>query len=50
MKVGIIGCENIADIYFKNSKLFFNNFEIDACAYIKEETSNLIFIYTVIFI
>ena len=39
MKVGVIGCGNIADIYIKNSKLFFNNFEINACADIKEEVS-----------
>ena len=25
MKVGIIGCGNIADIYFKNSQKYFNN-------------------------
>ena len=25
MKVGVIGCGNIADIYFKNSKQYFNN-------------------------
>ncbi len=37
MKVGVIGCGNIADIYFKNSKQYFNNFEIVACADIKEE-------------
>ena len=29
MKVGVIGCGNIADIYFKNSKQYFNNFEIN---------------------
>ena len=28
MKVGIIGCGNIADIYFKNSQKYFNNFDI----------------------
>ena len=39
MKVGVIGCGNIADIYFKNSKKYFNNFEIVACADIKEEAS-----------
>ena len=39
MKVGVIGCGNIADIYFKNSKKYFNNFEIIACADIKEEAS-----------
>ena len=39
MKVGVIGCGNIADIYFKNSKQYFNNFEIVACADIKEEAS-----------
>ena len=39
MKVGVIGCGNIADIYFKNSKQYFNNFEIIACADIKEEAS-----------
>ena len=41
MKVGVIGCGNIADIYFKNSKQFFNNFEIDACADINEEASKI---------
>ena len=39
MKVGVIGCGNIADIYFKNSKQYFNNFEIVACADINEEAS-----------
>ena len=39
MKVGIIGCGNIADIYIQNSKKYFNNFEIVACADIKEEAS-----------
>ena len=39
MKVGVIGCGNIADIYFKNSKQYFNNFQIVACADIKEEAS-----------
>ena len=39
MKVGVIGCGNIADIYFKNSKQYFNNFEIIACADINEEAS-----------
>ena len=28
MKVGVIGCGNIADIYFKNSKQYFNNFDL----------------------
>ena len=28
MKVGVIGCGNIADIYFKNSKKYFNNFDM----------------------
>ena len=37
MKVGIIGCGNIADIYFKNSQKYFNNFDIIACADIKED-------------
>ena len=32
MKVGVIGCGNIADIYIYNAKNFFNNFEIIACA------------------
>ena len=41
MKVGVIGCGNIADIYFKNSKQYFNNFEIVACADIKEEASKI---------
>ena len=39
MKVGVIGCGNIAEIYFKNAKKYFNNFEIIACADIKEEAS-----------
>ena len=39
MKTGIIGCGNIADIYFSNSKKYFNNFEIVACADIKPEAS-----------
>ena len=39
MKVGIIGCGNIADIYFKNSQKYFNNFDIIACADIKEDAS-----------
>ena len=39
MKVGIIGCGNIADIYFSNSKKYFNNFEIVACADIKNEAA-----------
>jgi len=34
-----VQCGNIADIYFKNSKQFFNNLEIDACADIKEKAS-----------
>ena len=41
MKVGVIGCGNIADLYFKNSSDHFNNFEIIACADIKEEASKL---------
>ena len=39
MKVGIIGCGNIADIYFSNSQKYFNNFEIVACADIKNEAA-----------
>ena len=39
MKVGIIGCGNIADIYIKNSKKYFNNFEIIACADKNNEAS-----------
>ena len=39
MKVGVIGCGNIADIYFNNSKQYFNNFEIIGCADIREEAS-----------
>ena len=39
MKVGIIGCGNIADIYFSNSKRYFNNFQIVACADIKNEAA-----------
>ena len=39
MKTGIIGCGNIADIYFSNSIKYFNNFEIVACADIKPEAS-----------
>ena len=39
MKVGIIGCGNIADIYFSNSEKYFNNFQIVACADIKNEAA-----------
>ena len=39
MKVGIIGCGNIADTYIKNSKIYFNNFEIIACADINNQVS-----------
>ena len=39
MKVGIVGCGNIADIYFSNSEKYFNNFEIVACADIKNEAA-----------
>ena len=39
MKVGIIGCGNIADIYFSNSQKYFNNFQIVACADIKNEAA-----------
>ena len=39
MKVGVIVCGNIADIYFHNSKNFFNNFEIIACADLNPEAS-----------
>jgi len=39
MKVGVIGCGNIADIYFHNAKNFFNNFEIIACADLNPEAS-----------
>lgn len=39
MKVGVIGCGNIADTYFKNSKQYFNNFEITVCADIDEGAS-----------
>ena len=38
-KVGVIGCGNIADIYFNNSKQYFSNFEIIGCADIREEAS-----------
>ena len=41
MKVGIIGCGNIADIYFSNSQKYFNNFQIVACADIKNEAVEL---------
>ena len=47
MKVGVIGCGNIADIYFKNSKQYFNNFEIVACADIKEEASPFVYVTSV---
>ncbi len=40
MKVGIIGCGNIADIYLKNSKKYFNNYKIISCADIIDEASN----------
>jgi len=39
MKVGIIGCGNIANIYFSNSQKYFNNFQIVACADIKNEAA-----------
>ena len=39
MKVGVIGCGNIADIYFHNAKIFFNNFEIIACADLNPKAS-----------
>ena len=39
MKVGVIGCGNIADTYFHSSKNFFNNFEIIACADLYPEAS-----------
>lgn len=41
MKVGIIGCGNIADIYIENSKKYFNNFEIIACADINKKASKI---------
>ena len=39
MKVGIIGCGNIADIYFCNSQKYFNNFQIIKCADINLENA-----------
>ena len=39
MKVGVIGCGNIADTYFQSAKNFFNNFEIIACADLYPEAS-----------
>ena len=39
MKVGIIGCGNISETYFKCQKIF-NNFEIIACADINTEFAN----------
>ena len=36
MKVGVIGCGNISSIYFDSVKIY-NNFEIIACADIKNE-------------
>tara|TARA_A200000113_G_scaffold202849_1_gene197549 strand:- start:51 stop:1208 length:1158 start_codon:yes stop_codon:yes gene_type:complete len=39
MKVGIIGCGNIADIYLHNANIFFNNFEIIACADLNSDAS-----------
>lgn len=38
MRVGLIGCGNISDIYLINSK-FFNNFDITACADINMEAA-----------
>ena len=38
MKVGIIGCGNISEIYFKCQNIY-NNFEIVACADIKLEAA-----------
>ena len=39
MKVGIIGCGNIADTYIKNSKKYFKNFQIITCADIIHKAS-----------
>ena len=39
MKVGIIGCGNIADTYIKNSKKYFKNFQIITCADIINKAS-----------
>ena len=38
MKVGIIGCGNISEIYFKCQNIY-NNFEIVACADINLEAA-----------
>ena len=38
MNVGIIGCGNIAPVYF-NSHKFYNNFKVTACADIVHEVA-----------
>ena len=38
MKIGIIGCGNISETYFKSQNLF-NNFKVIACADINNEVA-----------
>ena len=38
MNIGIVGCGNISEIYFKCQNIY-NNFEIVACADIKLEAA-----------
>ena len=37
MKIGVVGCGNISDIYFKNLTSVFNNTEVLACADLDEQ-------------
>ncbi len=39
LRIGVVGCGNISDIYFKNSKLF-NGFEMVAAADLRMEAAN----------
>ena len=37
MKIGVVGCGNISDIYFKNLTSVFNNTEVLACTDLDEQ-------------
>ena len=37
MKIGVVGCGNISDIYLKNLTTVFNNVEVFACADLDNE-------------
>lgn len=37
MKIGVVGCGNISDIYFKNLTSVFNNTGVLACADLDEQ-------------